>query len=157
DEALMDALSAIPAAAAMEEGLVSPAPLVIDTCPCEQGSQRVPDATTLYKAQKTPWRSSQTSRRRAADEPRSSRVTPRQGAKKSHAVLWPPMPRARSRLGAMGAPHSTAAPGAGRAHDRTGAASPATPGPGDHAERRPAPAWSRGVQRGAAQPCAPPH
>lgn len=52
DEALMDELIAIQAAAAMEEGLVSPAPLIIDTFPCEQGSQRVTDATTLYKAQK---------------------------------------------------------------------------------------------------------
>jgi len=54
DEALMDELLAIQAAAAMDEGLVSPAHLVIDTFPCEQGSQRVTDATTLYKAQKKP-------------------------------------------------------------------------------------------------------
>jgi hypothetical protein len=54
DEALMDELIAIQAAAAMEEGLVSPAHLVVDTFPCEQGSQRVTDATTLYKAQKNP-------------------------------------------------------------------------------------------------------
>jgi len=47
DEARMEALIAIQAAAAMEEGLVSPAHLVIDTFPCEQGSQRVTDATTL--------------------------------------------------------------------------------------------------------------
>ena len=47
DEALMDELIAIQAAAAMDEGLVSPAHLVIDTFPCEQGSQRVTDATTL--------------------------------------------------------------------------------------------------------------
>lgn len=52
DEALMDELIAIQAAAAMDEGLVSPAHLVIDTFPCAQGSQRVTDATTLYKAQK---------------------------------------------------------------------------------------------------------
>jgi hypothetical protein len=52
DEPLLDELIAIQAAAAMEEGLVSPAHLVIDTFPCEQGSQRVTDATTLYKAQK---------------------------------------------------------------------------------------------------------
>ena len=74
DETLMDELIAIQAAAAMEEGLVSPAHLVIDTFPSEQGSQRVTDATTLYKAQKKPWRSSKTSRRSAATEPRSSRV-----------------------------------------------------------------------------------
>ena len=52
DEALMDELIAIQAAAAMDEGLVSPSHLVIDTFPSEQGSQRVTDATTLYRAQK---------------------------------------------------------------------------------------------------------
>jgi hypothetical protein len=81
DEALMDELLAIQAAAAMEEGLVSPAHLVIDTFPCEQGSQRVTDATTLYKAQKKPWRSSQTSRRRAAAAPQASRVKPKRSTR----------------------------------------------------------------------------
>lgn len=81
DEALMDELIAIQAAAAMEEGLVSPAHLVIDTFPCEQGSQRVTDATTLYKAQKKPWPSSKTSPRRAAVEPQSSRIKPRRSAR----------------------------------------------------------------------------
>jgi Transposase domain (DUF772) len=47
DEALIEELIAIQAAAAMEEGLVSPAHLLIDTFPSEQGSQRVTDATTL--------------------------------------------------------------------------------------------------------------
>jgi len=47
DEGLMDELSAIQAAAAMAEGLVSPAHLLIDTFPCAQGSQRVTDATPL--------------------------------------------------------------------------------------------------------------
>ena len=51
----MDELIAIQAAAAMDEGLVNPAHLVIDTFPCEQGSQRVTDTTTLYKAQKKPF------------------------------------------------------------------------------------------------------
>jgi len=77
----MDELLAIQAAAAMEEGLVSPAHLVIDTFPCEQSSQRVTDATTLYKAQKKRWRSSKTSRRRAAAAPQSSRARPRRSAK----------------------------------------------------------------------------
>jgi hypothetical protein len=36
----------------MKAGLVSPAHVLIDTFPVEQGSQRVTDATTLYKAQK---------------------------------------------------------------------------------------------------------
>ena len=81
DEALMDELIAIQAAAAMEEGLVSPAHLVIDTFPSEQGSQRVTDATTLYKAQKKRWRSSPTSRRRAAAAPRASGGKPRHSTK----------------------------------------------------------------------------
>jgi hypothetical protein len=50
----MDELIALQAAAALEEGLVSPAHLVIDTFPSEPGSQRVTDATTLYKAHKKP-------------------------------------------------------------------------------------------------------
>jgi hypothetical protein len=54
DQDLMDDLVAIQAAAAMEKGLVSPAHLLVDTFPAEQGSQRVTDATTLYKAQKKP-------------------------------------------------------------------------------------------------------
>jgi Transposase domain (DUF772) len=72
DEALMDELIAIQSAAAMDEGLVSPAHLVIDTFPSEQGSQRVTDATTLYKAQKKRSRSSTTSPSRAATGPRNS-------------------------------------------------------------------------------------
>jgi transposase len=54
DQDLMDDLVAIQGAAAMEEGRVSPAHLLVDTFPAEQGSQRVTDATTLYKAQKKP-------------------------------------------------------------------------------------------------------
>jgi hypothetical protein len=52
DEPLMAELLAIQATAAMGDGLVSPAHLVVDTFPSEQGSQRVNDAATLYKAQK---------------------------------------------------------------------------------------------------------
>jgi hypothetical protein len=76
DEALMDELIAIQAAAAMEEGLVSPAHLVIDTFPSEQGSQRVTDATTLYKAQKKRSRSLTTSSRSAVTGPPHSRAKP---------------------------------------------------------------------------------
>jgi hypothetical protein len=61
DEALMNELVALQAAAAMEAGLVSPAHLVVDTFPSEQGSQRVSDAATLYKAKKKSFRSSRTS------------------------------------------------------------------------------------------------
>jgi transposase-like protein DUF772 len=58
NEALLQELLAIQAAAAMEQGVVSPAHLVVDTFPSEQGSQRVKDAATLYKAQKKSSRSS---------------------------------------------------------------------------------------------------
>jgi hypothetical protein len=71
DEALLDELLAIQAAAAMEAGLVSPAHLVVDTFPCAQGSQRVTDATTLYKAQKKHWSSSPASPSAAAPAPPS--------------------------------------------------------------------------------------
>lgn len=52
DEALRAERLALQAAAAMAEGLVSPAHLVGDTFPAAQGPPRVTDATTLYKAQK---------------------------------------------------------------------------------------------------------
>jgi hypothetical protein len=52
DEPLLEELLALQAAAAMEQGVVSPAHLVVDTFPSEQGSQRVNDAATLYKAKK---------------------------------------------------------------------------------------------------------
>jgi Transposase domain (DUF772) len=65
DTALMDELFAIQAAAAMAEGLVSPAHLIVDPFPAEQGSQRGTDAATVYKAQKKSSSSSSTSRRRA--------------------------------------------------------------------------------------------
>ena len=70
DQDLMDELVAIQAAAAMEEGLVSPAPLLVETFPAEQGSQRVTDATTLYKAQKNSSTFSNASARRARSRPR---------------------------------------------------------------------------------------
>lgn len=58
DAALIEELLAIQATAALEQGLVSPAHLVVDTFPSEQGSQRVNDAATLYKAKKKSSRSS---------------------------------------------------------------------------------------------------
>ena len=65
DRALMDELLRIQATAAIESGLVSPAHLVIDTFPSEQGSQRVTDATTLYKAKKKSSKLSSRSSKRA--------------------------------------------------------------------------------------------
>ena len=70
DAELMDELVAIQAAAAMQEDLVSPAHLLVDTFPAEQGSQRVTDATTLYKAQKKSFDSSSRSRAKARRRPR---------------------------------------------------------------------------------------
>jgi transposase len=61
DAPLMEELLALQAATAMADGLVSPAHLVVDTFPSEQGSQRVNDAATLYKAQKKSSRSSRPS------------------------------------------------------------------------------------------------
>ena len=61
DAALMEELLAFQAAAAIEQGVVSPAHLVVDTFPSEQGSQRVNDAATLYKAKKKSSRSSRPS------------------------------------------------------------------------------------------------
>lgn len=58
DAALMDELLALQAATAIEQGVVSPAHLVVDTFPSEQGSQRVNAAATLYKAKKKSSRSS---------------------------------------------------------------------------------------------------
>jgi hypothetical protein len=75
DEPVMAELLAIQAAAAMEDGLVSPAHLVIDTFPSEQGSQRVHDAATLYKAQKKSSRSSPPSPRRAPPRARRCKRT----------------------------------------------------------------------------------
>jgi hypothetical protein len=62
----MDELLAIQAAAAMDEGLLSPAHLIVDTFPAEQGSQRLTDAHTLYKAQKKSSNSSHTWHPKAA-------------------------------------------------------------------------------------------
>jgi hypothetical protein len=67
DDTLIDELLAIQAAAAMDEGLVSPAHLLVDTFPTAQGRQRVTDATTLYQAQK---QSSNSSRPASPERPR---------------------------------------------------------------------------------------
>ena len=57
EEPWLDELLALQAAAAMEQGVVSPAHLGVDTFPSEQGSQRVNDAATLDKAKKKSSRS----------------------------------------------------------------------------------------------------
>lgn len=65
DEAVLAELLALQAAAAIEQGVVSPAHVVVDTFPSEQGSQRVNDAATLYKAKKKSSRSLRPSARTA--------------------------------------------------------------------------------------------
>jgi transposase len=71
DETVLQELLALQAAAAMEEGAVSPAHLVVDTFPSEQGSQRVNDAATLYKAKKKSSRSLRKLRRSVVPRVRS--------------------------------------------------------------------------------------
>jgi hypothetical protein len=70
DPELMDTLLAIPAAATMETGPINPAHLLVDLFPSEQGSQRVPDAATLYKVQNKSFDSSSRSRAKARRRPR---------------------------------------------------------------------------------------
>jgi hypothetical protein len=71
EEALLNELVALQAAAAIEPGAVSPAHLVVATFPSEHGSQRVKDAATLDKAKK---KSSRSLRRLRTNVPR--RVQP---------------------------------------------------------------------------------
>ena len=71
EEPLLEELLALQAAGALEQGVVSPAHLVVDTFPSEQGSQRVNEAATLYKAKK---KCSRSSRRLRTSVPR--RVQP---------------------------------------------------------------------------------
>ena len=58
DDSLMEARLALQAATAMEDGLVSPAHVVVDTLPSAPGSPRVNDAATRYKAPKKSSRAS---------------------------------------------------------------------------------------------------
>lgn len=61
DESVMTELLQIQAGHAMDQGLVSPQHLVVDTFVSEQGSQRVTDATTLYRGEKKSSKSSKPS------------------------------------------------------------------------------------------------
>ena len=63
DEALLQELLALQAAAAIEEGAVRPAPVGVDTLPSEQGSPRVTEAAPLDKAKQKSSRSLRSSRR----------------------------------------------------------------------------------------------
>ncbi len=103
DEALMAQFVAIQGAEAMEEGLVSPQPLVVDTFPSEQGSQRVTDATTLYKAKKSPPNHPTNSpfHRRGPPHQSRSRGLAR-GSQGADAHLWQTMPGQEQSLSQMG-------------------------------------------------------
>jgi hypothetical protein len=110
DEALMDELLAIQAAWAIDEGLVSPAPLLVDTFPAEQGTQRVTDASALYKAQKKSSSSLRTlprkasHKRRGAEKPgRTSPPRPQAG----HAPFRPPVSWPRQSALAPGTRHGS--------------------------------------------------
>jgi Transposase domain (DUF772) len=76
DAALREERSAMPAAAAMEAGLVRPAPLGIDTLPREHGRPRGTAATPRYQAQKKRSHSSRPSRRSVAAGPPRSTAKP---------------------------------------------------------------------------------
>lgn len=71
DEALREERLSLQATAAMEAGLVSPAPLVVETFPSAQGSPRVTEAATLEKAKKKSSRSSRPLPTRAPPRARS--------------------------------------------------------------------------------------
>jgi hypothetical protein len=66
---------AIQAAPAMEAGLVSPAPVVVDTFPRAPGSPRVNEAATLSKAPKQSSHASRPSPRHAPPQGPRSRCT----------------------------------------------------------------------------------
>jgi hypothetical protein len=83
DEALIDALLAIQAAAATDEGLVSPAHRLVDTFPAAQGRQRVTNATTLYKAQKKSASASRLSPHKASRKRQRSSAQPTGGTRTS--------------------------------------------------------------------------
>jgi len=154
DETLMDELIAIQAAVAMEEGC-QPAHLVIDTFPCEQGSQRVTDAPPCIRLKKRSADCTHTPqcRSRATTLTNQARASTRR-SKKSCAALAANA-EARARLRETGAPTEQKLR-SWENHHCAWAAATATPCPGDGAQRRHTRAFRRGVQRGDAQPCAHP-
>ena len=136
DEALMDELIAIQAAAAMEEGLVSPAHLVIDTFRVNKGvsaSQMPPrctrDKKTLSASHISP------NLQPPGDATHQPSPQPPAGVTKGHAELWTPVPGARQGLCETGPRNRTAIPGARTAHPKPGAAGPAGAGTDDDAAR----------------------
>lgn len=158
EAALLEARSALPAAAAMAAGLVSPSPRVLETFPCEPGRPRGTDAAPLDKAQK---------------HPRADGTPPPAGPPPGHEAHAPspPLPQAWKNVlrgcGRHGRGHGhgcvnrvrpTAQPllALGRAPHRAGAAHPATPCPGAPPERRHARAFHRDVHRCQAPRCGPP-
>src|SRR4030095_13099042 len=109
--ALMDDRLASQAAAALEAGLGSTAPLVVAPFPHEQGSPRVNDAATLYKAKKKPARSSRTSPSRA--RPRGQRcegpgAAPPTRPRQDQAPVWSSVPGAGESVCELGAPDGSA-------------------------------------------------
>jgi hypothetical protein len=87
---VVDDLGAIQVAAAMKEGLDRPAHLLVDTFPAEQGSQRVTDATTLYKAQKKPatYRTHHPTAASSHDHIATPSVCAAPDPAKGHAEFW---------------------------------------------------------------------
>jgi len=93
-----------------------PAHLVIDTFPCEQGSNGSPMPPPCIRLKKNA-RADCTHHTQCRSRATTLTTKPRASTRdqKSHALLWPPM-QARARLRETGAPHGTEASGAGRTH-----------------------------------------
>ena len=81
DDALRAELLALQAAAAMDEGLVSPAPLLGETCPADQGSPRGTAATTRYTAPQNASHSSMPPGNSAPPARRRCSPTPTRGSR----------------------------------------------------------------------------
>ena len=110
DEDLMAELVALQSGAVLDAGLVSTEHLVGDTFPVEQGSQRVTDATTLYKAKKSPPGRRPDNRfldgRRAGSPARKRHPPTRAG--QGNAYVWPPVPGQEQGVCQLGSIHRTA-------------------------------------------------
>jgi hypothetical protein len=135
DEALMDELLAIQAAAAMDAGLVSPAHLVIATCPADTRQPTGHRCHHTVSGSKKPSSSSRTSHAPAATAPLTSR-SKRQvciPTCKSPAALWPPVPWSGPGVREDRPPNRTTAPGPRRADHSARSAGPAGPDPGGSA------------------------
>ena len=146
DDTLIDELLALQAAAAMDEGLVSPAHLLVEPFPRNRAANASPMPPPFTRLKKSP------PTRLALHHPSDhvEEPSPRAPARpaKSHALLWPPMPRSGQNLREAGAPNRNATVRTLQLHRRPGAGG--APGPPDSApsERGHAGALGKRPERG---------